>query len=208
MTNTIPPLDERRQVELERRADALLEAAGDETREGWPVFWPERKETEFERIAAAHTGMAPLSWAPIVAALPSFDPESNRRNLESLMQKRPGVEGPDGYSQLLSLHVEAEETGAQFGSGFLVERRNYPPNSCQWTGCREPLYAALAPRKGRPRRHCQAHQKAAKARTRRLRYVGVHVGKNRNLVYDFDGLEEQDLSGYRELWGRINTTGT
>ncbi|MGW7364816.1 hypothetical protein ACWGI8_15635 [Streptomyces sp. NPDC054841] len=208
MNGTIPPLDDRCRVKLEEKADALLEAAGPEVWGKWPGFWPRQEEAEFDRIAAAHAGMVPLSWVPIVAALPSFDPESNRRNLESLMQKRPGVEGPDDYSELLSLHVQAEETGAQFGSGFLVERRNYPPNSCQWTGCREPLYAALAPRKGRPRRHCQAHQKAAKARTRRLRYAGVHVGKNRNLVYDFDGLEEQDLSGYRELWGRINTTGT
>ncbi|MGW3956717.1 hypothetical protein ACWEKM_38770 [Streptomyces sp. NPDC004752] len=75
MNNTIPPSSERRQAELERRADVLLEAADDETWDQWPDFWPEQEETEFERIAAAHTGMVPLSWAPVVATLPSFDPE-------------------------------------------------------------------------------------------------------------------------------------
>ncbi|MFD7530471.1 hypothetical protein ACFV8E_23225 [Streptomyces sp. NPDC059849] len=208
MTKTIPPLDERGQAELERRADALLETAGDETWESWPGRWPEREETEFERIAAAHSGTVPLSWAPIMAALPTFDPELSRRELQSLMQKRPGADEPDHYGELLGLLSEAEEAGAQHGSGFVVERRNYPPDSCQWTGCREPLYASQASRKrGRPRKHCQAHQKAAKARTRRLRYAGIQVGRNRNLVYEFDGLKEQDLSDYRELWGRINTTG-
>ncbi|MEU9450760.1 hypothetical protein [Streptomyces sp. NPDC048277] len=209
MTRTIPPPDEPGQVELEQCADALLEAAGDEARETWPGLWPEREESEFERIAAAHTGMVPLSWVPIVAALPAFDPELAHRDLQSLMRERPGAEEPDHYGELLALLSEAEEAGEKHGSGFMVERRNYPPDSCQWSGCREPLYASQAPRKpGRPRKRCQEHQKAAKARTRRLRYAGIQVGRNRNLVYDFDGLKEQDLSGYRELWGRINTTGT
>ncbi|MGW2700576.1 hypothetical protein [Streptomyces sp. NPDC001340] len=208
MTKTIPPMGEWGQAELERRADALLEAAGEEASEEWPGFWPEREEGEFDRIAAAHTGMVPLSCVPIVAALPSFDPELNRRDLESLMRERPGAEQPDHYGELVSLLAQAEEASAQYGSGFTVERRSSPPEFCRWTGCREPLYASQTVRKrGRPRRYCQAHQKAAKARTRRSRYAGIRVGQNRNLVYDFDGLEGQDLSGYRELWGRINTTG-
>ncbi|MFF7467968.1 hypothetical protein [Streptomyces sp. NPDC008092] len=209
MTKTIPPLDEPGQAVLERRADVLLEAADDETWEAWPDLWPESEETEFQRIAAAYTGMVPLNWAPIVAALPTFDPESRRRNLQSLMRERPDAEEPDHYGELLALLSEAEEAGTGHGSGFVVERRNYPPESCQWAGCQAPLYTSQSQRKrGRPRKHCQAHQNAAKARTRRLRYAGVQVGRNRNLVYDFDGLKEQDLSGYRELWGRINTTGT
>ncbi|MCZ4101711.1 hypothetical protein [Streptomyces sp. H39-C1] len=206
MNTSIPPLSERGQTELERRADALLEAAGAEVGETWPGFWPQREETEFERIAAAHTGMIPLSWAPIAAALPTFDPQSHRRDVQSDMQKRPGAGEPDPYAELLSL---LSETEAQYGSGFLVERRNYPPDSCQWAGCREPFHASPSTRKrGRPRRYCQGHQKPARARTRRLRYGGVQVGRNRNLVYDFAGIAEQDLTGYRELWGPINTTGT
>ncbi|MEV6838980.1 hypothetical protein AB0N17_31470 [Streptomyces sp. NPDC051133] len=208
MTKTILPLCEGEQVELERRANALLGAADEETWETWPGPWPEREETELDRIAAAHTGMVPLSWVPIVAALPSFDPDLNRRDLESLMQERPGRERPDHYGELLSLLLQAEESGEQYGSGFTVERRSSPPDSCQWPGCREPLYASQAPRKrGRPRKHCQAHQKAAKTRRKADQRRGVLVGRNRNLVYDFEGLEEQDLSGYRELWGQINTTG-
>lgn len=209
MTKTIPPSDEPGQVELEKRADALLEAAGGETQETWPDLWPKREETELDRIAAAHTGMVPLSWVPIMAALPTFDPELAHRDLQALMMERPGAEDPDHYGELLVLLSEAEAVGAEHGSGFTVERRNDPPDSCQWTGCRAPLYASQAPpKRGRPRKHCQEHQMAAKARTRRLRYAGIHVGRNRNLVYDFDGLKEQDLSGYRELWGPINTTGT
>lgn len=118
MTKTIPPLDERGQAELEKRADALLEAAGEEASEEWPNLWPEQAETEFERIAAAHTGMVPLCWAPLVAALPTFDPESPRRDLESLMRERPGVEEPDRYGELLALFSEAEEADAGHGSGF------------------------------------------------------------------------------------------
>ncbi|MGW6529661.1 hypothetical protein [Streptomyces venezuelae] len=209
MTKTIPPLCEPGQAELERRADALLEAAGEEASEGWPGFWPEQAETEFERIVAAHTGMVPLDWVPIVAMLPTYDPELSYRDLQSVMQQRPGADEPDHYGELLSLLSAAEVAGARHGSGYVVERRNYPPESCRWAGCREPLYASQEARKrGRPRRYCESHQKPAKARTRRLRYAGIQVGRNRNLVYDFDGLKEQELSGYRELWGRVNTTGS
>ncbi|WCH92060.1 hypothetical protein POD33_07935 [Streptomyces moderatus] len=208
MTKTIPPLDERGQAELEKRANALLEAAGEEASEEWPNLWPEQAETEFERIAAAHTGMVPLCWAPLVAALPTFDPESPRRDLESLMRERPGAEEPDRYGELLALFSEAEEADAGHGSGFSMERRNFPPESCRWPGCKDPLYAPETFRgRGRPRKYCDDHKKAAEARRRALQRRGVLIGRNRNLVYDFVGLEEQDLSGYRELWVRINTTG-
>ncbi|MFI1621515.1 hypothetical protein ACH4VT_31795 [Streptomyces lydicus] len=64
MTKTILPLDETGQAELERHADALLKAAGDEEFAEWPDSWPEQVETEFERIAAAHTGMVPCTGFP------------------------------------------------------------------------------------------------------------------------------------------------
>ncbi|WP_159058840.1 hypothetical protein [Streptomyces caeruleatus] len=153
MAKTIPPSGERGQVELEKCADALLEAAGDER---WET-WPERAETEFGRIAAAYTGMVPLSWAPIVATLPTFDPDLHSRDLHFLMRERPGTEERDHYCELIALLSEAEAVGAEHGSGFTVERRNHPPDACQWTGCRAPLYASQAPRKrGRPRKHCQS----------------------------------------------------
>lgn len=209
MTKAIPPLDGPGQAALERRADALLDAVGEEVCKGWPSLWPEQEETEFERIAAAHTGVVPLAWVSIVAALPSFDPESSCRDLQSLMQERPGADESEQYGELLSLLFEAEGTGARYGSGFTVERRNFPPEACRWHGCKEPLYAPGAPRgKGKPRKYCDGHKKAAETRRRARQRRGVLVGRNRNLVYDFDGLEEQDLTGYRELWGRINTIGS
>jgi hypothetical protein len=91
VTKTIPPSGEGARKKLECQADALLKAVGAEDREEWPGLWPEREETEFERIAAAHTGMVPLSWIPIMAALPSFGPGMSRRDLESFMQERPGA---------------------------------------------------------------------------------------------------------------------
>ncbi|MEU3601679.1 hypothetical protein ABZ714_23605 [Streptomyces sp. NPDC006798] len=202
-------MDESKRAKWERQADALLEAAGEEADEGWPGFWPKRAETEFDRIAAAHTGMTPLSWTPIMAMLPSCDPELRYRDVQSVMEQRPGECEPDRYAELFSLLSEAERDGAHHGTGFTLERRNYPPDLCRWTACREPLHASQGARKrGRPRRYCEAHQKPARARTRRLRYAGIQVGRNRNLVYDFDGLKEQDLSGYRELWGRVNVAGS
>lgn len=53
--------------------------------------------------------------------------------------------------------------------------------------------------------YCTEHIKPAKARTRRLRYRGIRLGRNRNLVYNFHGMEGQDLTGYREVWGWANT---
>ncbi|MFE6688768.1 hypothetical protein ACFVFQ_20130 [Streptomyces sp. NPDC057743] len=198
----IPPSDDKEREKLERKADAFLEAAGDEVWDVWPGSWPRRKETEFDRIAAAHTGSVPLAAVSIVASLPECDLEVEHHTTEELMQERPGAQAADTLSQLL----EGTAITPSYGSGFVMERRNFPPETCRWSGCNEPLYVAEAPCKaGRPPRHCGAHKKAAKARTRRLRYRGIRVGKNRNLVYDFPGLRHQDLTGYRQLWGRVNT---
>lgn len=197
----IPPFDDKKRERLERKADALLEAAGVEPEDDWPDLWQRQQETEFDRIAAAHIGFVPLAAMSLVASLPSFTPETTLAETRDLMQERPGEQTADALSQILD---ETSPTSG-YGSGFALERRNFPPEACRWGGCNEPLYAAEVPRKaGRPPRHCGAHKKAAKARTRRLRYRGVQVGKNRNLVYSFPGLRKQDLAGYRQVWAPLN----
>ncbi|MEU4211189.1 hypothetical protein AB0F13_14545 [Streptomyces sp. NPDC026206] len=202
MNEIIPPSDEWERGRLERKADALLKAARAEPWENWPGFWPNREESEFERIAAAHTGMVPLVVASLVAALSDLDPESGFHAMRGLMQERPGMEPSDPLSQVLDNTTES----STYGSGFTMERRNSPPDGCQWEGCAKPLYAPGAARKpGRPSKYCEPHKRAAKAHTRRRRYAGVRVGRNRNLVYAFDGLKEQDLTGYRQIWARVNT---
>ncbi|WP_329103715.1 hypothetical protein [Streptomyces sp. NBC_01439] len=205
MNEIIPPSGEWERARLERKADALLEAAGEEARNDWPACWPRREESEFERIAAAHTGMVPLVVTPLVAALPSFDPEAGCQAMRGLMQERPGAEASDLLSEILDETAE----GTSHGSGFSMERRSFPPERCRWHRCNEPLYAAGASCKpGRPRKYCDGHQKPAKARTRRLRRNGVNVGMNRNLVYDFVGLKEQELAGYRQIWATVNSART
>ncbi|MFF9318630.1 hypothetical protein ACF1BP_02745 [Streptomyces sp. NPDC014735] len=202
MNEIIPPADEKSRAEWERKADKLLEAAGDEAWDDWPDFWPRREESEFERIAAAYTGMVPLVAASLCASLPDFDPEAGIRTMRDLVQERPGAEPVDALSEVL----DDTGNGTAYGCGFTLESRNFPPEGCQWSGCNRLLYSPGTARKGgRPRKYCGQHQKVAKARTRRLRYAGIRVGKNRNLVYGFDGLEQQDLGGYRALWGRVNT---
>lgn len=201
MYETIPPTNDRRRAKLEQRADVLLEAADDEVWDDWPNFWPHREESEFERIAAAYTGMVPLVVTSLCASLPDFDPAADGRAMRVLMQERPGLEPPDALSEILDDTMD----GAAYGSGFTMERRSFPPEGCQWGGCAEPLYTPGAARKrGRPSRYCGLHKKPARARTRRRRYAGVHVGMNRNLVYGFNGLKEQDLTGYRQIWARVN----
>lgn len=198
----IPPLSEKKRKKLERRADEFLDAACDEVWEQWPGRWPEGEESEFERIAAAHTGMVPLSAAPIVAALPGFDPQTARSITRNLMQERPGA----GESSVLAQFLDATDVSDTYGSGFAVERRNFPSEQCRWSSCAEPLYAPEASRgRGKPRKYCTTHKKAASTRRKARQRRGVLVGRNRNLVYRFHGLEQQDLSGYRELWSRVNT---
>lgn len=202
MNDSIPPSDERGRTNREREADALLKSAGPEEWEKWPGPWPSREESEFDRIAAAHTGMVPLIAVPLIAALPDFDPEASRHAMRDLMRERPGEEATGVMSQLL----DGAMGESAYGSGFTLERRNFPPETCCWGGCNQPLYASEAPRAaGRPRMHCAEHKKDARARTRRLRYRKIHLGKNRNLVYSFQGMDGQDLAGYREVWGRVNT---
>ncbi|MFI0912894.1 hypothetical protein [Streptomyces abikoensis] len=202
VNETIPPSDEKKRARLEREADALLEEAGDDTKEGWPGSWPRREESEFDRIAAAHAGMMPLSLVPLVASLPDFDPEAAYSATQDLMRGCSGTEAPDALSQIL----EGAVLASGYGFGFTLERRSSPSEMCRWQGCKKALNGAGRPRgAGRPSKHCAAHQKAAKARTRRLRYRGVRTGKNRNLVYCFDGLREQDLTGYRQVWTPVNT---
>lgn len=176
----IPPTDEKRRGRLERRADALLDVASDEFGDDWPGPWPRREEKEFDRIAAAHTGMVPLSAVPFVASLPNFDPEAGRRTMENMMRERPGLEVAEPVVQL----IDSVDDSVVFGSGFGVERRNFPPETCRWSGCREPLYASETPRgRGNPRKYCALHKKAAKSHTQRLRRRGICVGVHRNLSY-------------------------
>lgn len=199
---TIPPSGDIGRARLEKQADALLEAAGEEKREGWPTPWPEQAETEFERIAAAYSGMLSLADAALAAMQSALDPEAGRKELRRLMEEKPGA----GAMPTLGHLLDAPSAETDQRAGFTVQRKSFPPERCQWLGCHKPLYTSEGPRKaGRPRKYCPAHKEASRARTQRLRRAGVHVGKNRNLVYEYDGLEGQELDGYREVWGRLNT---
>ncbi|WP_102924236.1 hypothetical protein [Streptomyces noursei] len=180
----IPPTDEKRRGKLERKADTLLEAAGDEKCDDWPGSWTQRPEMEFERIAAAHTGMVPLAVTSLCASLPDFAPETPRHAVESMMRERPGLEAAEPVVQLL----DAVDDSAVFGSGFTMERRNFPPETCRWGTCQEPLYASEAARgRGNPRKYCNPHKRAAKSHTQRLRRKGIYVGVHRNMSYRPDG---------------------
>ncbi|MEI5100082.1 hypothetical protein RB200_17920 [Streptomyces sp. PmtG] len=132
-------------------------------------------------MAAAYTGMIPLQFAALAAMQPGFDPEAEREELRRLMEERPGA----GESTMTFAHLRdstAAESG--HGSGFAVKRRSSPSERCRWLGCHVPLYAREKPRKaGKPRKYCPGHQKAARARTERLRYRGIHVGRHRNMSY-------------------------
>ncbi|MFD6187222.1 hypothetical protein [Streptomyces goshikiensis] len=174
----MPPLSDRKRAVLEQRADALLEAVDEEEREGWPEPWTQRPETEFERIAAAHTGTVPLVVTALCASLPDFDPEVGCQAMESMMRKC--LEPAEPVAQLL----DSVDDSAPFGSGFTIERRNFPPETCQWGGCQEPLYALETDRgRGKPRKYCDPHKKSSKSHTQRLRRRGIYVGVHRNLSY-------------------------
>ncbi|MER5303374.1 hypothetical protein ABT039_28480 [Streptomyces lasiicapitis] len=202
-TGTIIPLfDEKCQKRLAEDADALLDVAGKEEWDDWPTPWPEREKTGFEWMAAAYSGMLSLADAVLAAMQPALDPEAEREETRRLMEEKPGV----GDATTLAHLLDAPPTEADHGSGFTIQRKSFPPERCQWLGCDESLYAPEEPRKaGKPRKYCLAHKKAARARTQRLRRAGIHVGKNRNLTYAYIGLEGQDLDGYREVWGHLNT---
>ncbi|MFD5700882.1 hypothetical protein [Streptomyces lasiicapitis] len=202
-TGTIIPLfDEKFQKRWEKEADALLDAAGEEEWEDWPAPWSKRDETEFERIAATYSGMIPLEYAVLVAMQSGFDPEAESKEMQRLMEEKPGTGEMTNLAHLL----DATSAGSDHGTGFTIQQKSFPPERCQWLGCDESLYAPQEPRKaGKPRKYCQAHRNASRARTQRLRRAGIHVGKNRNLTYAYIGLEGQDLDGYREAWGHLNT---
>ncbi|MEU2562254.1 hypothetical protein ABZ626_23385 [Streptomyces longispororuber] len=200
---TIPPFGDKERARLVKQADDLLGAAGEEQWGGWPTPWPEREETEFERMAVAYSGLLPLATAALVAMQPDYDPEAGRKETRLLMEEKPGTGEAAPLSHLLD-YASAEPD--HHGAGFTVQRKSSPSERCRWLGCRKPLYAPEEPRKtGRPRKHCSAHKKAARARTQRLRRAGIYVGKNRNLVYEYNGMEGQELEGYREVWGHLNT---
>lgn len=186
---TIPPLDEKGWARLEAQASKLLEELPDEVEEPWP-----------SRLKPCEHDLATDILCPEADEF---------GELRDLMEQRPGGERANHYGELLEMHYGTDFRPApKCGSGFKIEQIAAPSETCHWPGCPELLYAPEKPRgKGKPRKYCQGHQKAAKARTRRLRYAGIKVGMNRNLVYDFDGLKEQDLSGYREVWAQVNTIG-
>ncbi|WP_159399532.1 hypothetical protein [Streptomyces alboflavus] len=199
---TIPPSDRNGRTRLEKEADALLRVAGEEKGEDRPAPWPEREETDFDRMAAACSGMLSLADAVLAAMQPALDPEAGREEIRRLMEERPGA----GEATTLAHLLDAPSTETDHGSGFTIQRKSFPSERCQWLGCNESLYAPEKPSKaGKPRKYCQAHRKASRARTQRLRRAGIHVGKNRNLIYEYEGLEGQQLDGYREVWGHLNT---
>ncbi|MGW6456720.1 hypothetical protein ACWF94_12485 [Streptomyces sp. NPDC055078] len=190
-------MDDWGRSRLERQATDFLTKAGEEKREDWPSPWRGGEETDFDRIAAAHSGLVPLGLTSVVAALPDFDPERAYREMADLMSERPGVNEPDCYGELLSLLAASRESGEKYGSGFLIERRSFPPEGCRWMGCNERLYASGGPRgKGQPRKYCSGHQKAAKRRTQRLRRRGISVGTHRNLSYRPSG-EGADVATWK-----------
>lgn len=185
---------------LEEAAAEMLSAAGPyEYGEDWPEEWKAEPESEHERLAAAHTGLLPLPLAAIAGMYPEFDPAESTKRLSEILSAKPGVD-----PELVEDCTEAE--------GFHAVGKDLPARQvwerCRWLGCGTPLYSPERPRgRGNPRKYCPEHQKAAKNRTERLRYQGISVGRNRNLVYDFPGLAEQDLTEYRKLWVLMNTTG-
>lgn len=170
---------------LEAEANKLLADSPPGISESYPEPWKHsQNETEFDRLSAAHVGTLPLALIPIAAMLPSYDPSWRRLEAEATMCERPGSETPDHYGELREMLIKAKEEGREHGSGFSVQRRNYPSERCRWTGCPEVLYGAKNPRgSGRPRKYCGTHKKDAKARTERLRYHGIYVGTHRNLSY-------------------------
>ncbi|WP_139238259.1 hypothetical protein [Streptomyces aidingensis] len=199
---TIPPTGDRERSQLEKEADRILSEAPEESFAPHPEQWEGTAEvSSFETLVAAHAGFVPLALTGMVATFPDYDPESRRRELEDLMTAVPGAGDCGGR------HVVVGEL-LDLG-GFDWTEESQPPGTvcewCRWKRCGAALYATGQPRgRGKPRRYCPGHQKAARAATARLRRAGVHVGKHRNLVYDFPGLEGQELQGYRDVWAGLN----
>ncbi|MFF9124705.1 hypothetical protein ACF09J_15590 [Streptomyces sp. NPDC014889] len=210
MTRTIPPTSQKRRAKLEARADEILNAAGEEQHEEWPQPWRSSGETEHERIAAAHTGIFPLHVAVLLCSAPSYEPKTQTQVFSELMEDVPGADTADEGIDLVA------------GGGFQLCGKEQPKREvwerCRWLGCGDPLYSPERPRKkGNPRKYCDAHKKAARARTERLRTRGIWVGKHRNLSYIEDhptsidswwrGQLEDSYQASRDHWLPLNVPG-
>ncbi|HEY8979252.1 MAG TPA: hypothetical protein VIU15_06680 [Streptomyces sp.] len=165
MTKTILPGDPKGRAALEAGADKILKEVPEESWGSWP-----------SRFIPCEHDLATDVLCP---------EEDNFREVRLLMEQGSGGDEPGQYGEILRMHYGGDSVPApEYGSGFTVERRSDPPEVCRWPDCSEPLYAPEKPRKaGKPRKYCQAHRKAAKAHTERLRYQGIHVGKHRNMSY-------------------------
>lgn len=162
----------------------MLNKAGEEKWEDWPSPWRGRERMSFSQVVAFLNRLVHLLKDPSAAKLPPFDSEHKRNELRDLMSGPPGVVRPGFLGELRSLWAESQKAGAKYGSGFLIERRNFPSEWCRWKGCGRPLYSPQEPRgKGRPLRYCPGHQKHAKSRTQRLRRKGIFIGIHRNWTY-------------------------
>lgn len=101
--------------------------------------------------------------------------------------------GDRGAADWLTLHDDDDDLtlsdlfqmGTPENTGFALEgNTSEVMEFCHWAGCVKELYAPEERRgRGNPRKWCTAHQKAAEARTERLRYHGIKVGEHRNLSY-------------------------
>ncbi|WP_159037027.1 hypothetical protein [Streptomyces specialis] len=200
---TIPPTSRKAQKRLKNQATKLLKAAEEEESDTWPSLWPEEEyEDDFARMSAAHSGLVPLALSPLAASCPEYDPGWGFQRLDSLMSAPPFAAVDDGR------HASTPELFESGGFNWAEEQSPTGINeSCHWPGCAEPVGDPAKRRgRGRPEKWCREHKRPAKNRTERLRRKGIQVGKHRNLVYDFPGLAEQDLQGYRNLWIRLNRT--
>jgi hypothetical protein len=161
---------------LERRANEWLKDWQEEKSE-YPEPWPIQQETEFESLAAAHSGMLPPAVVPFSAMLPSWDPLDHDKMLTDLMQV-PHNEDP------LDDILQSGNDSAPCKLGYIIENCREVYEGCHWKGCGKPLYGSEKGRgRGKPREYCEDHNKPAKARTARLRRKGIRVGIHRNLSY-------------------------
>ncbi|MFC8196632.1 hypothetical protein ACFUTV_14670 [Streptomyces sp. NPDC057298] len=184
---------------LEKWADKILAEAGEQEWDDWPPSWESREESDFDRITVAPAGGFPPVFSALVANLPDYDPGRRQREIRDLMEECPGA-------------VPADTEGEALATGIFHATKTAPQREvwegCRWLGCPEPLYSPENPRRrGKPRKYCESHKKASRARTERLRGRGIQVGKHRNMVYGFHGDEGQNLDGYREVWAPVNVPG-
>ncbi|GAA1922127.1 hypothetical protein GCM10009716_33390 [Streptomyces sodiiphilus] len=203
---TIPPTSDHERATLEREADRIISGVPDDCGDPFPEPWKGATGvSSFETLNGAHAGFAPLALTGMIASYPDFDPIFEMRELESLMSAVPHSDDGNGRRAVLAELVDL--------GGFSFAGRESQSGEdcgiCRWKGCGVALYAPGQPRgRGKPRKYCPEHQKAARAHTARLRRAGLHLGKHRNLVYDFPGLDSQELQGYRDIWAGLNRAAT